>query len=316
MPGLGWPPGTERQKEEDTMTQAVVEYQAPRELALPDRAYLERELKAVREFQGLVRQLFVEGHDYGVIPGTNKPSMLKPGAEKMAKLLGLADIYEIVDKVEDWERPFFRYLVLCKLVSVATGSVISTSMGECNSYESRYRWRWLFKSQLPPGNDGSGLVTKTINTKNGRATQYRMENEDIHSQINTLVKMAQKRALVGAALSAGRLSDVFTQDLEDLAANGVIEGVAEEVSAPPPIPQPAPAAQSALVTDAQLRKLFGDAHRAGWTDESLKQHVITTYGIESSRDLTKVQSSEIIDYIAEGKRPAAAPTAPEQGVMV
>ena len=34
------------------------------------------------------------------IPGTNKPTLLKPGAEKIAKLLGLADSYEIMDRQE------------------------------------------------------------------------------------------------------------------------------------------------------------------------------------------------------------------------
>ena len=45
---------------------------------------------------------------------------------------------------------------------------------------------------------------------------YRLDNEDIYSQVNTILKMAKKRALVDAALSAGRLSQVFTQDIEDM----------------------------------------------------------------------------------------------------
>ena len=44
----------------------------------------------------------------------------------------------------------------------------------------------------------------------------RIENDEIFSQRNTLLKMAKKRALVDAALSAGRLSDMFTQDMEDI----------------------------------------------------------------------------------------------------
>jgi hypothetical protein len=48
-------------------------------------------------------------------------------------------------------------------------------------------------------------------------TLYQVPNPDIFDQVNTLVKMAKKRALVDAALSAGRLSDLFTQDLEDMA---------------------------------------------------------------------------------------------------
>ncbi|MFA5431022.1 MAG: hypothetical protein WC329_07685, partial [Candidatus Omnitrophota bacterium] len=48
-------------------------------------------------------------------------------------------------------------------------------------------------------------------------TQYQVSNPDIFDQVNTILKMSKKRALVDAALSAGRLSDLFTQDLDDFA---------------------------------------------------------------------------------------------------
>ena len=36
---------------------------------------------------------------------------------------------------------------------------------------------------------------------------------------NTVLKMAKKRALVDAVLTATAASDIFTQDLEDISAN-------------------------------------------------------------------------------------------------
>jgi len=160
----------------------------------------------------------IKDSDYGVIPGTTKPTLLKPGAEKIAKLLGLADTYEILDKAEEWKMPFFRYLVKCKLVHVGMNAVISEGMGECNSMESKYRWRWVSERDLPEGVDKSNLVTQERKSSKtgGHWTVYRLDNDDIYSQVNTILKMAKKRALVDAALSAGRLSDVFTQDIEDI----------------------------------------------------------------------------------------------------
>jgi hypothetical protein len=65
--------------------------------------------------------------------------------------------------------------------------------------------------------DKSKLVSQERHSKTGgHWTAYRLDNEDIYSQVNTILKMAKKRALVDAALSAGRLSDVFTQDIEDM----------------------------------------------------------------------------------------------------
>jgi len=197
-------------------------------LALPDEQSFRRDIQALHKFQQIVHASMIEGKDFGVIPGTQKPTLLKPGAEKIAKLLGLADTYDILDRQEDWIKPFFRYLVKCKLVSIKNDVVISEGLGECNSMESRYRYRWVNEKDLPAGIDKTKLVTQERTAKNGgHWTVYRMENEDIYSQVNTILKMAKKRSLVDAALSAGRLSDLFTQDMEDMprAADIIVEKV-------------------------------------------------------------------------------------------
>lgn len=187
-------------------------------LTLPDEQTFRRDIAAINRFQDIVHANMKSGQDYGVIPGTRKPTLLKPGAEKIAKLLGLADLYEIIDRQEDWQTGFFRYLVKCKLVSVRNDVTISEGLGECNSLESKYRWRWVFPDDVPENIDKQKLLKRTGKRRDGKGTytQYRLENEDIYSQVNTILKMAKKRALVDAALSAGRLSEVFTQDVEDM----------------------------------------------------------------------------------------------------
>ena len=205
-------------------------------LMLPDEQTIRHDLEAIRQFQAIVRNALTEGHDYGTIPGTPKPTLLKPGAEKMAKLLGLADHYEIMHSVEDWDRPLFRYLVKCQLVSIKTGVIISEGLGECNSMESKYRWRDS-KRKCPEceaeaiikGKEEYGGGWLCFGKKGGCGAKFfdgapeiedqeigRVENDDIYSQVNTILKMGKKRALVDAALSAGRLSELFTQDIEAL----------------------------------------------------------------------------------------------------
>ena len=241
-------------------------------LALPDEQQFRRDIQAINQFQAIVRSQMKSGHDYGVIPGTQKPTLLKPGAEKIAKLLGLADVYEIMDRQEDWERGFFRYLIKCRLVTVSSGVTVSEGLGECNSMESRYRWRWLFQSQLPAhlkGDTGkearSKMVIKEIHTKNGPTKQYRLENEDIYSQVNTILKISKKRALVDAALSAGRLSEVFTQDIEDLAENGHVVSDSQVPSTSTPEKQPTPA-ESSPTAYQQVKEFQGWAHEQGLED--------------------------------------------------
>jgi hypothetical protein len=207
---------------------------------LPDEETLKRQIEAINRFQGLVHQFMVEGQDYGVIPGTSKPSLLKPGAEKITKLLSLADSYELVDRIEDWNKPLFRYLIKCTLTF--RGELVSEGMGECNSMEAKYRWRdakpvcpvcgmeTIIKGKKEYGGGWlcwekkGGCGTKWPDGDpviEGQATG-KVPNDDIYSLVNTILKMAEKRSLVDAALHAGRLSNIFTQDIEDMGDNAPV----------------------------------------------------------------------------------------------
>ena len=193
-------------------------------LALPDGDTFKRDMLAINSFQQVAKKSLVENLDYGVIPGTTKPTLLKPGAEKIAKLLGLCDYYEILDRQEQWEQGFFRYLIKCKLVDAKTAVVVSEGLGECNSFEGKYRYRWVHPNRLPEGVDRQSLPSK----KARAGTLYRQDNEDIYAQVNTILKMAKKRSLVDAALSAGRLSQIFTQDIEE---DGVLDAASVDLEA-------------------------------------------------------------------------------------
>ena len=119
--------------------------------ALPSRSHVQATLQQVEEFRALIQSELREGPDYGTIPGTSKPTLLKPGAEKITKLLGLADTYEITDKTAEWEMGLFQYEVRCSLVSIRTGQIVAQGVGECNSYESKYRYREANAGALSAG---------------------------------------------------------------------------------------------------------------------------------------------------------------------
>lgn len=221
-------------------------------LSLPDIGTFRHDMEIINTFQRTVHECMVEGQDFGVIPGTEKPTLLKPGAEKITKILGLADTYEIqTGTIEDWSKPFFHYVIKCTLTAVNYGIVISEGLGSCNSMESKYRWREA-KRKCP--NCGKDTIIKgkaeygggwlCFQKRGGCGYKWpdgaweiedqvtgQVENEDVYSIVNTLMKMAEKRALVDAALHAGRLSQVFTQDIEDMP--GIIEGESKTVSDAP-----------------------------------------------------------------------------------
>ena len=186
---------------------------------LPEYGSAMMTLDAVRtrmmELQAFIKGQMIEKEDFGVIPGTQKPTLYKPGAEKLCNFYGLVPRFDFVEKEDDWEAGRFAYVVKCTLTHIRSDQVVSTAIGECNSWEARYRYRWLWPNQV------IGAIPADA-PKNKRG-QIRVINDDPYSLRNTILKMAQKRALVAATLMATRSSGLFTQDLEDLAANGAID---------------------------------------------------------------------------------------------
>lgn len=185
-------------------------------------------LRRVQELQAFVREVMIQGEDYGVIPGTDKPTLLQPGAQKLAEIYGLAPHFGDVTVVEDWDKPFFHYRKKCSLVSRRTGDVVAEGVGSCNSREDRYAYRWCFESELPAGAPKKTLQRRErISRKTGKPfVQYRTQNPDICSLVNTIEKMACKRAYVASVISATRSAGIFTQDADDLPAD--VFGTAEK----------------------------------------------------------------------------------------
>src|SRR6185295_9644595 len=94
------------------------------------------QVRALDAFKDAVLQ---DGTDYAVIPGTPKPSLLKPGAEKVCEAFGYWPRFETVREIQEWEGGFFYYQVRCTLVSKRTGELAGDGLGSCNSKEGKYR---------------------------------------------------------------------------------------------------------------------------------------------------------------------------------
>lgn len=241
------------------------------------------EIKArIEELQRFVGAYMVAGEDYGTIPGTQKPTLYKPGAEKLCDVYGFTKEFVVVESLEDWDRGRFAYTVKATLRSKRTNLLEAEGLGSCNSMEAKYRWLWVWDDKLPPHLDKASLVSKR--TKKG-AVQYRVPNDDPYSQVNTILKMAKKRALVDAVLSATRSSGLFTQDLEDLKANGVL-GDEEGVDTPYLKAEPAKPKPSTPKADApkplpypeRYAKLWDTAQTLGITKDTWLSTVHSVVG--------------------------------------
>lgn len=101
--------------------------------------------KMVNQF---IAGVLVESEDYGMIPGTStKKVLLKPGAEKLCSIFGLSVTYTEDKIIEDWTgaehggEPLFYYSYRCQLSR--GGRFMGEAIGSCNSWESKYRYRWV-----------------------------------------------------------------------------------------------------------------------------------------------------------------------------
>jgi hypothetical protein len=209
----------------------------------------------------LIRKQMKPEVDYGKIPGTTKDVLLQPGADKLLNFLGLHTDFTI-EKIEDWTgeqhggEPFFYYIVKCRLYRGE--HLMGEGAGSCNSWESKYRYRYAEKvcphcgrETIIKGKQEYGGGWLCFRKKGGCGATFsdgdqsieeqpvgRVMNPEIYNQVNTVFKMAQKRAKIAATLNATSAHEFFTQDLED-------EPPAEGPSAPevppsaPPAPQPA-----------------------------------------------------------------------------
>lgn len=158
--------------------------------------------------QEIMRAVMREGEHYGKIPGTDKPTLYKAGAEKLCMTFRIADEY----RVEDLSgQDVIRYRVVCVGRHQLSGVELGSGMGEGSSNEEKYKWR---RATGDKEYDATPVTMRRIKYgKSWEAKQVRTEPADL---ANTVLKMACKRAKMAMVLNVTAASDCFTQDLEDL----------------------------------------------------------------------------------------------------
>jgi len=227
---------------------------------VPSFAITMVEAKArIEMLQEFVKDMMAEGVDFGFIPGCgHKPSLLKPGAEKLCDIFGFSKSVQVVNRMEDWDKGVFAYEIKAVLTNKRTGLVEAEGIGNCNSREKKYK------------------------------------QQDGYSIANTILKMAKKRALVDAVLSATRSSGLFTQDIEDLQ---VIDVTPERRAEPKPIPATQQDVQVKMATEKQLKKMYFMTRQMNMPGTTARQLLKDRYNADSNEQLTSRQASDFIDYL-------------------
>ena len=201
-------------------------------------------LNAIR---GVMKECMVEKQDYGKVPGCgDKPGLFQPGAQKLSMMFQLnPEVRE--ETITDYPNFHRGYRFI---VRVTNGAKFADGVGECSTLESKYRYRsgnkkcpncgkeTIFKSKIElegwfcwdkKGGCGARFGKSSPGGKEIESqTAGKVEHDNPPDFWNTVRKMAFKRAFVHAIINATNTSELWSQDLEDLAANGVVGGVATE----------------------------------------------------------------------------------------
>lgn len=248
--------------------------------------------------RSVVEQVMVENVHYGVIPGTDKPTLYQPGAQALAVAFGFRACFHITrESLENGHREYF----VDTSINAADGV---HGVGSCSTMESKYRYRnaeeftdtgnpvpstyWNLKTPRDKKR-ALGTIMDDMSSAYGvkkvegqwHIVKYPeertlVENPNIADCYNTVLKIAKKRSYVDAILNITGASDTFGQDLEDLydnlAALQAVTGIdmdgsttktfAPKAAAAPPSAPSVPSdwrlVQIHVGKQAALRKKLGD----------------------------------------------------------
>lgn len=303
-------------------------------LAVQDHAPALRSELTVTELVGQVKLIqeamkvaMKDGEHFGVIPGTDKPTLLKPGAEKLCLLFRLDPEYDTNERFAD--DGHYTVTAKCLLYHIPTGNRVASGQGLCSTKESKYAFRnaqpscpdcgeaTIFKSKHKPEfycwkkKGGCGATFPLDNDRIASQKTGRVDNENLPDTYNTVLKMACKRALVAAVLNGTAASDIFTQDLDD--RDESLSGPAAEAS-------PATGATAGSESDPERKQAIRDFEAAfehvrdhgslppGHDDWAayMRWHLQGAYSIEPGEwrtALTAAQIREVIAHLQEMEIP-------------
>jgi hypothetical protein len=246
-----------------------------RALAELTDAEFEANLASIIKGQARIKRmqtaLLIDGVDYGNIPGVDKPSLGKPGAEKFTLAYNTtAEITRSRVVGDNITTPLISYDARCDMhLGSFDGPVIGVGFGTCNSWEAKYRYRnadricpQCSKPTIIKGKAEYGGGWLCFAKKGGCGAKFaedakaivdqqvgQIENPDPWDLANTIMKMAEKRAHVDATLRTFAASGIFTQDMED--------NVPTDAPAKPAAPAAAPVARPAAPPPARPAPISG-----------------------------------------------------------
>jgi len=144
----------------------------------------------------LVREVLVRDRDYGKVPGISGEFLWDPGASQIIASFNChVGPRRFLNFVNDGQK--ISIVIEVALIHTPSGAEVGSGIGAASSQETKHKYRWVDN----PREWGFGEeAVHSLKTKEqyGR-TVYRIPNPEHDELLNTITKIASKRAEVDAA---------------------------------------------------------------------------------------------------------------------
>lgn len=239
----------------------------------------------VAVIQDVMKSVMKPDTHFGTIPGTDKPTLLKPGAEVLCATFRIAPTYDVEDlSTED----MIRYRVICRGTHQNTGILLGDGVGECSTMEEKYKWRRANDREWEHAAETRRRVKYGYNAQQRQEFEVKQVRTEPYDLANTVLKMAAKRAQVAMTLNVLAASDMFAQDLEDGVHDTGIPGENRRQ-------QPQQNNSSGFATEKQLGLIKAKCERGKVELSALCEH----FGIRAIGELPFAKVNDALKFIEE-----------------
>lgn len=179
----------------------------------PSLAMVQQVVQDLAVMQRLVTEVLTPQLDWGTIPGVPGRSLFDPGAQKIFAAFNVYAGERRIISMEDNETRI-SVCVEVPLIARETGKVVATGVGAASTLETKYKYRWIPDPKSWGLDDFTISSLKTKKDRDGGGVLYRVPNAEHSELLNTIIKIASKRAEVDAAESLPGVATVLRQLFE------------------------------------------------------------------------------------------------------
>jgi len=158
--------------------------------------YVQQQRRSLALLQSMVSDVLARGRDYGSVPGVPSDFLWDPGASMIIASFNChVGERRIKSLVDDGKK--IAVIIEVPLMAFNTGNEVGSGIGASSTLETKHKYRWV-ENPKEWGYSEEALKTVKSEVRDGK-TKWHILNPEHDELLNTIIKIASKRAEVDAA---------------------------------------------------------------------------------------------------------------------